>query len=59
MRCPHCDSDRVELVSPWGGQIITSQLRCLSCGTYFEGIRDEFDPDRRRAEPEAQRWTSS
>ena len=52
-------AERIELVSPWGGQIITSQLRCKSCGTYFEGVREEFDPDREQAATEAERWTSS
>ena len=41
-RCPFCDSAEVELVSPWGGQIITSQMRCRTCNTYFEAIREEF-----------------
>jgi C4-type Zn-finger protein len=41
IRCPFCDSERVELVSPWGGQLITSQLRCRACNTYFEAVRDE------------------
>lgn len=45
--CPFCGSHEVELISPWGGQLITSQLRCLACGSYFEGLRD------------AQAWTSS
>jgi hypothetical protein len=39
------------MVSPWGGQIITCQMRCLSCHTYFEAIREEFEA----AEP----WTTS
>jgi hypothetical protein len=43
MRCPYCDSERVELVSAWGAQIITSQVRCLSCGTYFEALRQDFE----------------
>jgi uncharacterized Zn finger protein len=43
MNCPFCDSAEVELVSAWGGQIITSQVRCRSCGTYFEAVRDDFD----------------
>jgi hypothetical protein len=43
MTCPFCDSADVELVAPWGGQIITSQMRCRACSTYFEAIRDEFD----------------
>lgn len=49
MTCPFCDSADVELVSPWGGQIITSQMRCRACNTYFEAIRDEF----------ADSWTTS
>ena len=42
MICPFCDSPDVEEVSPWGGQLITRQLRCRSCKTYFEAIRDDF-----------------
>jgi C4-type Zn-finger protein len=41
--CPYCGSSEIELVSPWGGQIITSQLRCISCNSYFEAIRDDFE----------------
>lgn len=44
MTCPFCSSDDVELVSPWAGQLITSQLRCRACNTYFEAIRQEFEP---------------
>ena len=33
-------SGLAELVSAWGGQMITSQMRCRSCNTYFEAIRD-------------------
>jgi transcriptional regulator NrdR family protein len=43
MRCPFCDSEDVEVVSPWGGQIITCQMRCRTCSTYFEAIREEFE----------------
>jgi hypothetical protein len=39
--CPFCDSDDTELVATWGGQMITSQMRCLNCLTYFEAIREE------------------
>ncbi len=49
MTCPFCESEDVELVSPWGGQIITSQMRCRGCNTYFEAIRDEFAGRRGRA----------
>jgi sarcosine oxidase delta subunit len=46
--CPFCGSHDVERVGAWGGQIITSQLRCRGCNTYFEAIREEFEqPDRR------------
>ena len=38
--CPFCGSEDVELVSLWGGQLITSQFRCRECNTYFEAIRD-------------------
>ena len=44
MTCPFCDSADVEDVSQWGGQIITRQLRCRACNTYFEAIRDDFRP---------------
>jgi hypothetical protein len=45
MTCPFCDSEDVERVSPWGGQLITSQMRCRACNTYFEAIRDESEAD--------------
>jgi hypothetical protein len=43
MTCPFCDSARVERVGQWGGQIITSQWRCVECGSYFEALREDFD----------------
>jgi transposase-like protein len=43
VRCPFCGSTEVELVSPWGGQLITSQMRCRDCNTHFEAVRDDFD----------------
>jgi hypothetical protein len=51
MTCPFCDSADVELVSPWGGQIITSQMRCRACNTYFEAIREEFGESGSIARP--------
>ncbi|HEY2657645.1 MAG TPA: hypothetical protein VGI55_17810 [Solirubrobacteraceae bacterium] len=55
MTCPFCSSPDVEMVSPWGGQIITCQMRCRGCNTYFEAIRDAFDgtPDENPS------WTTS
>jgi len=43
LNCPFCDSADVEEVSRWGGQIITRQVRCRSCNTYFEAVRDDFE----------------
>jgi C4-type Zn-finger protein len=51
LTCPFCESGEVELVSPWGGQMITSQMRCRACNTYFEAIRPEFEA--------ADAWTTS
>ncbi len=42
-RCPFCGSPDVELVSPWGGQLITTQLQCRACRTHFEALREDFD----------------
>ena len=44
MTCPFCSSEDVELIAPWAGQMITSQMRCRACNTYFEAIREEFEP---------------
>jgi sarcosine oxidase delta subunit len=43
LTCPFCGSSDVEEVSQWGGQIITRQVRCRACNTYFEAVRDEFE----------------
>jgi len=53
--CPFCSSEDVELVSAWGGQMITSQMRCRACNTYFEAIRGEFEGPR----DETPSWTTS
>jgi transposase-like protein len=52
LTCPFCDSPDVELVSAWGGQLITSQMRCRSCNTHFEAVREDL-------EPRDERWTPS
>jgi C4-type Zn-finger protein len=55
LRCPFCDSTEVELVAPWGGQIITTQCRCRACNSYFEAIRSDFAPAQTEsAETEAE-----
>lgn len=44
--CPFCRSEAVQRVGQWGGQMITAQWRCETCGSYFEAIREDFDePD--------------
>jgi hypothetical protein len=44
----------VERVCAWGGQIITCQMRCHACNSYFEALRDDFEaaaaPDLGEAE---------
>jgi transposase-like protein len=42
--CPFCDAGDVERVAQWGGQMITAQWRCRACGSYFEALREEFEP---------------
>ncbi|HEY7075301.1 MAG TPA: hypothetical protein VH418_08020 [Solirubrobacteraceae bacterium] len=44
LTCPFCESPDVEQVAPWGGQIITRQMRCRACNTYFEAVREDFGP---------------
>ncbi|MBV9807204.1 MAG: hypothetical protein JO286_08480 [Solirubrobacterales bacterium] len=43
MTCPFCESGDVEVVAPFAGQLITCQVRCRACNTYFEAIREEFE----------------
>jgi transposase-like protein len=41
--CPHCSrDDDVELVAPFGGQLITAQWRCNNCRSYFEAVREDL-----------------
>jgi hypothetical protein len=42
LQCPFCGSLEVELVSAWGGQLITSQVRCRACNSHFEALRHDF-----------------
>ena len=42
-----------ELVSAWGGQLITSQVRCRGCNTHFEAVRDDFNGPVARRRPES------
>ncbi len=45
MTCPFCSAQDAERVAQWGGQIITAQWRCNACNSYFEAVRDDFDPE--------------
>jgi transcriptional regulator NrdR family protein len=45
LTCPFCDSPDIEVVSAWGGQLITRQLRCRTCNTHFEALRSDFDSE--------------
>lgn len=51
IECPFCGSADVELVSAWGGQLMTSQMRCQGCNSHFEAVRAQFAaPDEPREE---------
>lgn len=39
--CPHCGSDRTEIISLFGSQLLTLQYYCLHCKTPFECVRDD------------------
>jgi hypothetical protein len=55
VRCPFCDSSDIETVSAWGGQLITRQVRCPSCNTHFEAVRDDFEAAPASGEPQTRR----
>jgi DNA-directed RNA polymerase subunit RPC12/RpoP len=39
--CPFCGSDRTELFSLFGQQLLTVQYYCNSCHTPFERVKDD------------------
>ena len=41
VRCPFCHAMDVQLISLFGSQLLTSQYRCRSCQSYFEGLRED------------------
>jgi hypothetical protein len=41
VRCPFCRAVSAELISLFGSQLLLSQYRCTSCGSYFEGVRQD------------------
>jgi len=50
MSCPFCESRDVEVVSAWGGQLMTRQMRCRACNSHFEAVREDFAAADERAE---------
>lgn len=42
LTCPFCDSDAIQRIGQWGGQMITAQWRCADCNSYFEAVREDF-----------------
>jgi transcription elongation factor Elf1 len=40
--CPFCGAREVDLVSQFGGQLMTSQWQCKRCDSYFEAVRENF-----------------
>ena len=42
--CPFCRAPGGELVSLFGSQLLLSQYRCTTCGSYFEGLRPDDAP---------------
>ena len=45
--CPFCQAASPQLISLFGSQLLLSQYRCGTCGSYFEGVRD----DRQEIQP--------
>ena len=41
VNCPFCRAAMAELVSLFGSQLLLSQYRCTTCGSYFEGVRED------------------
>jgi DNA-directed RNA polymerase subunit RPC12/RpoP len=37
--CPHCQSGRANLVSPFGMFLFTARYACPECGAEFEQVR--------------------
>jgi len=37
--CPHCQSERIELVSLFGGSVSESLLRCKDCQSVFNWVK--------------------
>jgi transcription elongation factor Elf1 len=38
-RCPFCGAADAEIISLFGSQVMTMQLRCRQCRSYFEASK--------------------
>jgi len=38
-RCPFCDSRDAQVISLFGTQVMTMQVRCRACGSYYEASK--------------------
>jgi uncharacterized Zn finger protein len=38
-RCPFCDSSEGEVISLFGTQVMTMQVRCRACGSFYEAAK--------------------
>jgi len=38
-RCPFCESEDAEVISLFGTQVMTMQVRCRACGSYYEASK--------------------
>jgi transcription elongation factor Elf1 len=38
-RCPFCRSTEAEVISLFGSQVMTMQVRCKKCGGYYEASK--------------------
>ena len=38
-RCPFCDSRDAQVISLFGTQVMTMQVKCRSCGSYYEASK--------------------
>jgi transcription elongation factor Elf1 len=38
-KCPFCGSKEGEVISLFGSQVMTMQVRCKKCGSYYEATK--------------------
>ena len=47
--CPYCGSDKTELLSLFGQQLLTLQYYCNTCHTPFKHVKDDDIRDEQAA----------